>query len=235
MTRCDVLSGLHPSSCRVSQRSQFWSHLRSMVQFVSADLSSHLSELADDVCGIPPGLRLVAASGWPRGGHGVTLLMHPERQRHWMTTGPGDQMEAAAGGPGDMRASHADRERVIDTVKAAFARGQLTAGELDARVGQALTARTYAELTAVTLSIPAASDLARPPKPVRAQPQRPQNRLVNPGRLHYHGHHACGRGLGGHRCWRRGGSSRGDVHAEPRRTGHTSVTSVPARSVAWAG
>ena len=72
-----------------------------------------------------------------------------------------------------MRASHADRERVIDTVKAAFARGQLTAGELDARVGQVLTARTYAELTAVTLSIPAASDVARPPKPARAQPRRP--------------------------------------------------------------
>jgi hypothetical protein len=82
-------------------------------------------------------------------------------------------MEAAAAGPGDMRASHADRERVIDTVKAAFARGQLTAGELDAR--------TYAELTAVTLSIPAASDLARPPKPALAQPRRPRNRLVNRG------------------------------------------------------
>ena len=94
-------------------------------------------------------------------------------------TGPGDEM-VAAGGPGDMRASHADRERVIDTVKAAFARGQLTAGELDARVGQALTARTYAELAAVTLSIPARSDLARP-KPARAQPQRPRNRLVNRG------------------------------------------------------
>jgi hypothetical protein len=87
-------------------------------------------------------------------------------------------MEAAAGRPGDMRASHADRERVIDTVKAAFARGQLTAGELDARVGQALTARTYAELAAVTLSIPARSDLARPAKPV---PARPRNRLVNRG------------------------------------------------------
>ena len=72
-----------------------------------------------------------------------------------MVTGPGDEMEAAAGGLGDLRASHADRERVIDTVKAAFARGQLTAGELDARVGQALTARTYAELAAVTVSIPA--------------------------------------------------------------------------------
>lgn len=90
-------------------------------------------------------------------------------------------MEAAAGGPGDLRASHADRERVIDTVKAAFARGQLTAGELDARVGQVLTARTYAELAAVTVSIPAEADLAPAPKPVRAQPRRPRNRLVNRG------------------------------------------------------
>jgi hypothetical protein len=90
-------------------------------------------------------------------------------------------MEAAAGGPGDLRASHADREQVIDTVKAAFARGQLTAGELDARVGQVLTARTYAELAAVTVSIPAEADLARPPQPARAQPRRPRNRLVNRG------------------------------------------------------
>jgi hypothetical protein len=90
-------------------------------------------------------------------------------------------MEGAAGRPGGLRASHADREQVIDTVKAAFARGQLTAGELDARVGQALTARTYAELTAVTVGIPTGSDLARPPKPARTQPQRPRNRPVNRG------------------------------------------------------
>ncbi len=96
-----------------------------------------------------------------------------------MMTEPGDEMAAA--GPGDMRASHADRERVIDTVKAAFARGQLTAGELDARVGRALTARTYTELAAVTLSIPARSNLARPPKAAQEQPRRPQNRLVNRG------------------------------------------------------
>ena len=98
-----------------------------------------------------------------------------------MVTGPGDEMEAAAGGLGDLRASHADRERVIDTVKAAFARGQLTAGELDARVGQVLTARTYAELAAVTVSIPAEADLARPPKPARAPLRQPRNRLVNRG------------------------------------------------------
>jgi uncharacterized protein DUF1707 len=90
-------------------------------------------------------------------------------------------MEAAAGGLGDLRASHADRERVIDTVKAAFARGQLTAGELDARVGQALTARTYAELAAVTVSIPAEANLARPPKPARTPLRQPRTRLVNRG------------------------------------------------------
>jgi Domain of unknown function (DUF1707) len=98
-----------------------------------------------------------------------------------MMTGPGGEVAAAAGGPGDLRASHADREQLIDTLKAAFVHGQLTLGELDARVGQALTARTYAELAAVTVGIPARSDLARPPRPARAQPRRPRNRPVNRG------------------------------------------------------
>jgi hypothetical protein len=98
-----------------------------------------------------------------------------------MMTGPGDEVAAAAGRPGYLRASHADREQVIDTVKAAFVRGQLTTGELDARVGQALAARTHAELAAVTAGIPAGPDLARPRKPARAQPRRPGNRLVSPG------------------------------------------------------
>jgi hypothetical protein len=80
-----------------------------------------------------------------------------------------------------MRASHADREQLIDTLKAAFVRGQLTVGELDARVGQALTARTYAELAAVTVGIPAGPDLARPAKPARAPLRRPGNRPVNWG------------------------------------------------------
>ena len=97
-----------------------------------------------------------------------------------MMTGPGDEMAAMAGGPGDLRASHADREQVIDTVKAAFVQGQLTVGELDARVGQALTARTYAELAAVTLGVLTGADLARPPQPARPQ-LRPGRRSVNPG------------------------------------------------------
>jgi hypothetical protein len=94
-----------------------------------------------------------------------------------MMTGPGDEVETAAGGPGGLRASHADRERAIDAVKAAFARGQMTMGELDARVGQVLAARTYAELSAITAVIPAGPDPARPPEPARAQPRRPRNGL----------------------------------------------------------
>ena len=98
-----------------------------------------------------------------------------------MMTGTGDEVEAAAGGFGALRASHADRERVIDTVKAAFARGQLTMGELDARVGQALAARTYAELSAATAGIPTGPGPARAPKPAPAPPRPPRNRTINRG------------------------------------------------------
>jgi hypothetical protein len=98
-----------------------------------------------------------------------------------MMTGPGDQVAAAAGDPGHLRASHADREQVIDTLKVAFVHGWLTTGELDVGVGQALTARTYAELAAVTAGIPAGSRLARPPKSARPLLQRPGNRSVNSG------------------------------------------------------
>ena len=45
-----------------------------------------------------------------------------------MMTGPGDEVPAAAGGPGFLRASHADRERVVDTLKAAFVQGLVDQG-----------------------------------------------------------------------------------------------------------
>ena len=86
-----------------------------------------------------------------------------------MTTGP---EEGAAAGHGHLRAAHADREHAIDMLKTAFADGRLTKDELDARAGQALTARTYAELGALTADIPAGPPAARPPR----QPARPQDR-----------------------------------------------------------
>jgi hypothetical protein len=76
--------------------------------------------------------------------------------------GPGDQTSAAEGrSHGDLRASHADREQVIGTLKAAYVEGRLTEDELDARVGQVYASRTYAELAAVTADIPAELTAAR--------------------------------------------------------------------------
>ena len=65
-----------------------------------------------------------------------------------MAIGPWDPQAAAASG--HMRASDADRDRVVDALKAAYIYGLLTSEELAARTGQALAARTYADLTAVT-------------------------------------------------------------------------------------
>lgn len=76
-------------------------------------------------------------------------------------TGPEDEMAAA--GRGRMLASDADREQVIGTLKVAFVQGRLTKDELDLRVGQAFTARTYAELAVVTADIPE-SAAAQPPR-----------------------------------------------------------------------
>ncbi len=85
-------------------------------------------------------------------------------------TGPQDP---AAAGRGRLRAGHADREQVIDTLKTAFVHGQLTKDELGTRAGQALTARTYADLAALTADIPPRPAAARPPRPPAARPARP--------------------------------------------------------------
>ena len=69
---------------------------------------------------------------------------------------PGDETAAAEGrGRGELRASHADREQAVSTLKAAFVQGMLAKDELDQRVGQAFASRTYAELAALTADIPA--------------------------------------------------------------------------------
>jgi hypothetical protein len=58
-------------------------------------------------------------------------------------------------GRGRLRAAHADRDRVVSALKAAFVQGRLDKDELDVRVGQALASRTYAELAALTADLPA--------------------------------------------------------------------------------
>jgi Domain of unknown function (DUF1707) len=77
-----------------------------------------------------------------------------------MTTRPED--EPAAAGRDRLRAGHADREQVIEALKDAFVQGRLTRDELGVRAGQALTARTYADLAALTADIPPGPPVARP-------------------------------------------------------------------------
>ncbi len=87
-------------------------------------------------------------------------------------TGPEDR-QPAAHGRGRMRASHADRDQVIEVLKTAFAHGRLGNDELGARVGRALASRTYAELAALTADIPAAPPA---PAPTPRRPSRARNR-----------------------------------------------------------
>jgi Domain of unknown function (DUF1707) len=91
----------------------------------------------------------------------------------------GDEIAAGAGGRTHMRASHADREQVISVLKAAFVQGRLGKDELNARVGQALAARTYADVTALTADLPAGVAAAEPPyQPARARAPRPVRTAV---------------------------------------------------------
>ncbi len=72
-----------------------------------------------------------------------------------MTPGLRDERAAAAAHRGRLRASHADREQVVDVLKAAFVEGRLTKDELEARAGRAFASRTYGELAALTADLPA--------------------------------------------------------------------------------
>ena len=67
-------------------------------------------------------------------------------------------------GPGHGIAD-ADRERVIETLKVAFVQERLTKEELDARIGDALGARSGAELAVLIADLP--GGLAAFPPPAR--------------------------------------------------------------------
>jgi hypothetical protein len=84
---------------------------------------------------------------------------------------PGD----GGSGCGHLRASHADRQRVIGMLETAFAAGLLSKDELDLGVDRTLASRTHAELAAATAGLRA--------QPATAPPQRrsarPRTRLEN--------------------------------------------------------
>jgi hypothetical protein len=63
-----------------------------------------------------------------------------------------------AGQPGPpavpLRATDRDREATVTVLQACYAEGRLDKAEHDARVGQALTAQTYADLDLLTIDLP---------------------------------------------------------------------------------
>ena len=85
---------------------------------------------------------------------------------------PPEQMPTAVG-RGHLRACHGDREQVIGVLKAAFVQGRLGTDELNARVGRALAARTYADLATLTADLPAWLTAEPPRRPARARAPRP--------------------------------------------------------------
>jgi hypothetical protein len=95
-----------------------------------------------------------------------------------LVAGPGDEVAPDRAGRGRLRAAHADREQVIDVLKAAFVQGRLTKDEFEARIGQALASRTYAELAAAIIDVPPGPSPAQPPMPAWAQDPKP---VLRPG------------------------------------------------------
>jgi hypothetical protein len=70
---------------------------------------------------------------------------------------------------GDLRASHEDRDQVVEQLRVAAGDGRLSSEELDERLEAALTARTYTELERLLVDLPVARDAVVAP-PVAPAP-----------------------------------------------------------------
>jgi len=75
--------------------------------------------------------------------------------------GQGDNLPSAD----RLRASHEDRDRVIEMLRVAAGDGRLTHEELEERVEIAFSARTYGELAALTEDLPASGQALAPTGP----------------------------------------------------------------------
>jgi len=90
----------------------------------------------------------------------------------------------------ELRASHEDRDRIVELLRLAAGDGRLSADELDQRLEMALNARTYGELAALTRDLPAAPGLATAAEPkdlvrieARSGSARRDGRWVVPKRM----------------------------------------------------
>ena len=70
---------------------------------------------------------------------------------------------AAGGERGKMRAADADRDQVVETLSTAYSEGRLSKDEYDARLENALSARTCADLDQIVADLPATRPAVVPP------------------------------------------------------------------------
>ncbi|WP_371101353.1 DUF1707 domain-containing protein [Streptomyces sp. PU_AKi4] len=97
--------------------------------------------------------------------------------------------------PGGLRASHDDREAVVERLRDAAAEGRIDFDELDARLEQALTSRTHAELAVLTADLPQVdSPASRPPLVLKGGVYGASR---GPGRWEVPGHVIAHGGVGG--------------------------------------
>lgn len=68
----------------------------------------------------------------------------------------------------ELRASHEDRDRVVELLRVSAGDGRLTAEELDERLEQAMTARTYGELARLVADLPVHGGPVAVPAPAAA-------------------------------------------------------------------
>ncbi|MFE6872169.1 DUF1707 domain-containing protein [Kitasatospora sp. NPDC057692] len=109
-----------------------------------------------------------------------------------------DQLPESSPGPvppGGLRASHDDREAVVERLRDAAAEGRIDLDELDSRLERALTSKTHGELAVLTADLPG------------PRPRQDEQPLVlkaglsgvsrGPGRWEVPGHLIARGGLGG--------------------------------------
>jgi hypothetical protein len=92
-------------------------------------------------------------------------MADPQPSDRGLTPAAGPSVPDAPGAPsapGALRASHADRDLVVEQLRVAAGDGRLSPEELDERLELALTARTYAELAALVADLPAAGTAVSP-------------------------------------------------------------------------
>jgi Domain of unknown function (DUF1707) len=104
-----------------------------------------------------------------------------------MTDGVPQLRRGGEASPVGLRASHVDRDRVVELLEVAAVDGRLTPAELDERLEAALTACTRGELAVLTTDLTAASGSAagspvpRPKDLVRV----PQRQVAHTGAATY--------------------------------------------------